>query len=149
MRLAGGEEVLEIEVFLVEVELEGLEADVGVAEEEQGVDEVDEPLSVVAALNAGDAQGGGGFPEVAPAPREQARPHHFVRGEEGEHVVEEVVGEGADAVAMDALLPVAPLQRHYVEQATCSVWQVSLAGCSGSRLHLQACRLGPSYGPNA
>jgi hypothetical protein len=29
---------------------------------------------------------------VAPAPREQARPHHFVRGEEGEHVVERLSG---------------------------------------------------------
>jgi hypothetical protein len=35
-------------------------------------------------------------------------------------VVEEVVGEGADAVALDARLPVAPLHRHYVEQAACS-----------------------------
>jgi hypothetical protein len=49
---ARGEERLEIEVALVEVELEGLEADAGVAEEEQVVDEVDEPRSVLAPLNA-------------------------------------------------------------------------------------------------
>jgi hypothetical protein len=55
MRLIGGEERLEIEVTLVEVELEGLEANAGVAEEEQGVDEVDESRSVLAPLNAGDA----------------------------------------------------------------------------------------------
>jgi hypothetical protein len=48
-----------------------------------------------------------------------------VRGEEGEHVVEEVVGEGADAFGPAArherLLGVPPLQRHYVEQVACDV----------------------------
>jgi hypothetical protein len=48
-----------------------------------------------------------------------------VRGEEGEHVVEEVVGECAHALGPAALhehlLGVAPLLRHYVEQVACGV----------------------------
>jgi hypothetical protein len=57
-----------------------------------------------------------------------------VRGEEGEHVVEEVVGEGADMVASAARhgrpLRVAPLRRRYVEQVA-GVGK-SAAGFAGS-----------------
>jgi hypothetical protein len=69
-------------------------------------------------VKADDAQACGGPPEVAPAPGEHASLHGLLRWEEGEHVVEDAVGEVADAVGGGhrrytvLLLP----RRHSVEQ---------------------------------
>ena len=47
-----------------------------------------------------DAQAYGRLPEMAPAPGEQACPHDVLRREEREDVMEGVVRERADAIAI-------------------------------------------------
>jgi hypothetical protein len=80
-------------------------------------------INIVIIVKADDAQACGGPPEVAPAPGEHTSLHSRLRWEEGEHMVQETVGEGADAVEAAhrrrtlALLP----RRHPVEQATGAV----------------------------
>ena len=67
-----------------------------------------------------NAQACGGPPEVAPPPGEHARLHGLLRWEEGEHVVEETVGEVPDTVGEShrrCRTLALPLRRHSVKQA--------------------------------
>lgn len=63
------------------------------AKEQKVVDKLAELLDGrhLRLLATGDAQAGGGFPEVAPAPGEHAGPHGLLRREEGEDVLQEIV----------------------------------------------------------
>jgi hypothetical protein len=87
---------------------------------QQMVHELPEVLEfgTVLTVKADNAQACGGPPEVAPAPGEHASLHGRLRWEEGEQVVEDAVGEVADAVGVahwrrtTALLP----SSHSVEQ---------------------------------
>jgi hypothetical protein len=60
---------------------------------QQAVDEKTEGVTPAA-----DADGGGAFPEVAPAPGEQGRVDGVVRRQEGEHVLEDLVRQRGDKV---------------------------------------------------
>jgi hypothetical protein len=77
---------------------------------------LDRPLS----LNADDAQTCGEPPKVAPAPSKHTRSHGRLHWEEGEEVVEDIVGEGADAVARShrRRSPVLFPWRHFAEQSS-------------------------------
>lgn len=104
----GGEEPREAEVDLVEVEHERLQPRRRVAEAaaaaaeaaEKAVEERGELGGAVPSPGAGDADGGGGPPHVAPAPAQRARPHRLVRREQREEGVEDVVREGAEVVSV-------------------------------------------------
>lgn len=89
--VGGEEEPREAEVDLVEVEHERLQprrrvAGAAAAAEaaEKAVEERGELGGAVPSPGAGDADGGGGPPHVAPAPGQHARPHDLVRRERGE-----------------------------------------------------------------
>lgn len=95
----------------------------GAAQEQQAVDELVEVLRAAPAVAAaGDADDRRRSPDVAPAAGEHARPHGVAGREEREHVVEELVREGADAVRaarpgvwLESLAVARP--SHSVEQA--------------------------------
>jgi hypothetical protein len=71
------------------------------AEEQKGVHELPDLLKGRRQLPVGadDAEASGELPEVEPAPREHAGLHGLLRREEVEDAVQDLVGEGADAVA--------------------------------------------------
>ena len=71
-----------------------------------------------------NAQACGGPPEVAPAPGEHTRLHRGLHWEEGEHIVEDTVGEGADAVGAAhrrRTVALLLLRSHSVEQVAGAV----------------------------
>jgi len=82
------------------------EFDVDVADVERGVEAAQEvghepvqPLGVQRrAVSHGEAEAAHGPPVVAPAPREQARPHGLWHRQEAEQMVDDLVREGADLV---------------------------------------------------
>jgi hypothetical protein len=77
---------------------------------------------LVIQIMAHDMQARGGFPEVTPAPGEHARPHAILRRKERQHVVEDVIREGAEAVTGSSrrrrarALTALSLRGHSVEQ---------------------------------
>jgi hypothetical protein len=89
------------------------------AEEQHMVQELADGVDRLRAVQvaAHDVKGRGGFPEMAPAAGEHARLHGAVRGEEGQHVAEDVVWEGAQEIAAGQprrrapALPSAPFHR--------------------------------------
>lgn len=93
LQLLAGEGAVESEV-----EVAGVQRRAAAAEAEQAVDEAGERVEAGPPPVAGDADGGHGPPEVAPAPGKHAGPHRVPRRQEGEDVVDDVVREVADAV---------------------------------------------------
>jgi hypothetical protein len=54
--------------------------------------------ALVSLMTSIDTKGGHGLPESAPAGSKHARPHCVARGQERQHLLEELVWEGANAV---------------------------------------------------
>lgn len=91
------------EFVFKEVEIAGIQrracaAIAPASEVEQIVHELGEPFCAAPSLGAGEEKGGHGPPDGAPAPGEYARPQHLLSRQEAEHIVEDVLREGADAV---------------------------------------------------
>lgn len=100
-----------------EVYLTRIQTRAAVTEEQQVVHEPVQPPDAAPVEHpplAGDAQDGHGLPQVAPAPRERAGPHGLRQRQEGQHVLQGLVREGAK--------PIVPASRarHYVEQVASS-----------------------------
>jgi hypothetical protein len=83
------------------------------------VQELHKVLDRPRSLNADDAQACGGLPKVAPAPSEHTRPYGRLHREEGEKVVQDIVGEGAYVIARyhRRRIPILFPWRHFAEQA--------------------------------
>ena len=87
-----------------------------VAEEQHTVGKPIELGRASPALVLGEAQDAQGLPDRAPAAGEHARAHGIMRRQEGQHVEEEIVWEGADVVLAPRCSSSHAPRRHCVEQ---------------------------------